>query len=95
MGNSTDVPLDQRVPVWVETVPRLLAHLDIQHVALASHSAGTIYLLNTLYSCREILDPKKPMVTFQGMFLVLRHHLSPAIMIFSGFPVQQNPNKDF
>jgi hypothetical protein len=34
----------QRVSTWIETVPRLLAHLDIQHVSLASHSAGTIYL---------------------------------------------------
>ncbi|KAJ5788668.1 hypothetical protein N7457_003658 [Penicillium paradoxum] len=63
MGNSTDVPLAQRVSVWVETVPRLLAHLGIQHVALASHSAGTIYLLNTLYCCRDILHPEKPMVS--------------------------------
>ncbi|KGO75406.1 hypothetical protein PITC_080920 [Penicillium italicum] len=63
MGNSTDVPLAQRVSTWVEIVPRLLAHLNIQHVSLASHSAGTIYLLNTLYYCRDILNPKKPMAT--------------------------------
>ncbi|KAJ5170187.1 uncharacterized protein N7500_002970 [Penicillium coprophilum] len=64
MGNSTEVPLAQRVSAWVETVPRLLAHLDIQHVSLVSHSAGTMYLLNTLYYCRDILYPEKPMVTF-------------------------------
>ncbi|KAJ5543499.1 hypothetical protein N7535_005923 [Penicillium sp. DV-2018c] len=63
MGNSTDVALAQRVSAWIETVPRLLAHLNIQHVSLASHSAGTIYLLNTLYHCRDILRPDKPMAT--------------------------------
>ncbi|KAJ6190844.1 hypothetical protein N7519_000865 [Penicillium mononematosum] len=63
MGGSTDVPLSQRVSTWIETVPRLLAHLDIQHVSLASHSAGTIYLFNTLYYCRDILYPEKPMVS--------------------------------
>ncbi|KAE8415052.1 hypothetical protein BDV36DRAFT_263764 [Aspergillus pseudocaelatus] len=64
MGNSTDVPLDQRLSVWVELVPRLLAHLEIEHVALVSHCAGTIYLLNTLFYCRELLHPEKPFVAF-------------------------------
>ncbi|CAI7622388.1 unnamed protein product [Penicillium glandicola] len=63
MGNSTDVPLAQRVSTWIETVPRLLAHLGIQHVSLASHSAGTMYLFNTLYYCRDILYPEKPVVS--------------------------------
>lgn len=68
MGKTTDVPLAQRVSVWVEIVPLFLAHLGIQHVDLASHSAGTMYLMNTLYSCREILDPQSPRVTFLGVF---------------------------
>lgn len=75
MGNTTDVPLAQRVPVWVEIVPKILAHLGIQHVALASHSAGTFYLLNTLYSCREILDPRNPTVTLLGMASLLVLHM--------------------
>lgn len=71
MGNSTDVPLAQRVSIWLEIVPLLLAHLDIQHVALAAHSAGTTYLLNTLHSCREILDPEKPLVTVLGKSILV------------------------
>ncbi|KGO43176.1 hypothetical protein PEXP_029230 [Penicillium expansum] len=63
MGNSTNVPLAQRVSTWIETVPRLLAHVGIQHVSLVSHSSGTMYLLNTLYHCRDILCPEKPMAT--------------------------------
>ncbi|EFW17421.1 conserved hypothetical protein [Coccidioides posadasii str. Silveira] len=37
-----------RVSIWIETVRGILKHLSIPHVALASHSAGTIYLLNTV-----------------------------------------------
>ncbi|KAL3434501.1 Alpha/Beta hydrolase protein [Aspergillus tetrazonus] len=56
MGASTDVPLVKRIDVWVDTVPRLLAHLCIPSVTLASHSAGTIYLLNTWVRCRELVN---------------------------------------
>lgn len=76
MGNTTDVLLAKRVSVWIEIVPRILAHLGIQHVALASHSAGTFYLLNTLYSCREILDPQNPTVTLLGTIDAMRNCLS-------------------
>ncbi len=66
MGHSTDVPLTQRIPVWLELVPLLLGHLGISHVALVSHSAGTMYLLNTLYHHRDILHPTKPFVGLVG-----------------------------
>ncbi|KAF7590645.1 hypothetical protein BBP40_002597 [Aspergillus hancockii] len=64
MGNTTDVPLHQRVSIWIELVPKLLAHLGIEHVALVSHCAGTLYLLNTLYHCRDLLHPERPFVAF-------------------------------
>lgn len=70
MGHSTDVPLRQRVTVWLEVVPRLLEHLQIQHVALAAHSSGTIYLLNTLARYRNILHPTRPLVALVGMVLI-------------------------
>lgn len=57
MGASTDVPLAQRVAVWVDMLPRLLVHLGITRVSLVSHSAGTIYLLNTWAKCREVISP--------------------------------------
>lgn len=82
MGNSTDVPLAQRMSTWIETVPRLLAHLDIQHVSLASHSAGTMYLFNTLYHCRDILYPEKPMATVLGMLNFLQIILSFLYILF-------------
>ncbi|KAL7807899.1 alpha/beta-hydrolase [Trichoderma aethiopicum] len=66
MGLSTDVPLCQRIPTWIRMLPQLLAHLDIPHVALVAHSAGTLYLLNTLYHHRDLLHPERPYVAFMG-----------------------------
>lgn len=66
MGHTTDVPLNQRISIWIELVPLLLAHLGIQHVALGSHSAGTLYMLNTLAHWRDILDPENPLVISLG-----------------------------
>ncbi|KAL4982873.1 alpha/beta-hydrolase [Aspergillus falconensis] len=57
MGASTDVPLARRIAVWTEIVPQLLAHLDIPCVTLVSHSAGTIYLLNTWARCQGLVNP--------------------------------------
>lgn len=73
MGHSTDVPLRQRVNTWIALVPLLLAHLRIEHVTLAAHSAGTIYLFNTLIRCRNILDLNKPLVALVGMILSPSH----------------------
>ncbi|KAK5172044.1 uncharacterized protein LTR77_003681 [Saxophila tyrrhenica] len=66
MGGSTRVPLKIRIAVWLETVPALLKLLGVERVSLMCHSAGTIYLLNTLYHLREILDPVKPYVAIIG-----------------------------
>lgn len=52
--------------VWLETVPALLQQLNVEYVAIVTHSAGTVYTLNTLYHHRSILDPKAPFVAFLG-----------------------------
>jgi pimeloyl-ACP methyl ester carboxylesterase len=56
MGASTDVPLAKRIDIWVDIVPRLLTQLGIPFVTLASHSAGTIYLLNTWARCQGLVN---------------------------------------
>ena len=66
MGGSTPVPLKIRVQVWLETVPALLKKLNVEHVSLLSHSAGTTYALNTIYYQRHILNPKAPYVALIG-----------------------------
>lgn len=68
MGGSASVPRESRVAIWLELVPLLLKHLSIEHVALISHSAGIIYLLNTLVAHRDILDPEHPFVACLGAY---------------------------
>tara|TARA_R110002003_G_scaffold290_6_gene18570 strand:+ start:6127 stop:7035 length:909 start_codon:yes stop_codon:yes gene_type:complete len=45
-------------------VPRLLEHLDIPHVSLASHSGGDIFLLNIMLTYPHLLHPEHPYVCF-------------------------------
>ncbi|KAK5946033.1 hypothetical protein PMZ80_000172 [Knufia obscura] len=59
--------------VWLETVPALLQQLDVKHVAIATHSAGTIYTLNTLFHHRSLLDPKVPYVAFLAPYAPFTH----------------------
>lgn len=47
-----------------EMVPQLLAHLNIAHVSLASHSGGDIYLINTLLTYPHLLHPENPYICF-------------------------------
>lgn len=66
MGGSTQIPARIRIETWLEIVPALLKHLDVKHVSLMCHSAGTMYCMNTLARLRGILDPEKPYVAFVG-----------------------------
>lgn len=83
MGASTNVPLAQRIAIWVDMLPRLLAHLGIPRVNLVSHSAGIIYLLNTWAQCRELVGP---VVAFLGNF-----HPYPSLFfcLFLGWKTRQ------
>lgn len=62
-GGSTPVPVSQRLSIFLETVIALLAHLRIQHIALASQSAGTIYALNLIAHHPDLLYPANPILT--------------------------------
>ncbi|KAK8050069.1 hypothetical protein PG994_011799 [Apiospora phragmitis] len=88
MGYSTNVPLPQRLAVWLETVPALLKHLGIDHVALVSHSAGTIYSLNLLYHFRDILSPTKPFVALLAPFVHPTHSRVVSLQMAQWIPSQ-------
>lgn len=49
-------------------MPAFLQALRIEHVALMSHSSGTIYNMNLLWHCRQILHPERPLVCFLGEY---------------------------
>ncbi|KAJ4397542.1 hypothetical protein N0V93_001773 [Gnomoniopsis smithogilvyi] len=79
MGLSTNVPLGQRIPIWVDLVPYLLQHLGIKHVSLVSHSAGTTFLLNTLQDCRNVLHPDRPFVALLAPWVDPEHSKNTAM----------------
>ena len=74
MGSSTDVLLEKRISTWLQLVPKLIAHLQIKNFALMSHSAGTIYALNTLWHRRDILG-ERPYLALLGTCMVLSRWL--------------------
>ncbi|EED23088.1 conserved hypothetical protein [Talaromyces stipitatus ATCC 10500] len=88
MGGSASVPSKSRVEIWVELVPLLLNHLGIDHVSLISHSAGTIYLLNTLVSCRDILDPDHPYIACLAPWVDPAHSHKAALQLARFIPTK-------
>ncbi|KAL4947248.1 Alpha/Beta hydrolase protein [Aspergillus filifer] len=56
MGGSSDVKPEERIGAWIEIFPLLLKELNVGRVALASHSAGTIYLFNVWYKYPHLVD---------------------------------------
>ena len=62
IGGTEQVPLLHRIASWTDAVSELLIHLQIKHVALASHSAGIIYLFNAILGLRHVLHPINPLV---------------------------------
>ena len=66
IGGSESVPLQQRISTWLEILPALLEHLDIKHVHLAAHSAGTVYTLSTILHLRHLLYPNAPYAALFG-----------------------------
>ena len=71
-------------------VPKLLAHLNISHVSVASHSGGDIYLMNLVLTYPHLLHPEKPYVCFFAPWVHYSHskvtsmlatELLPAFMI--------------
>ena len=88
LGGSDPVPIEDRIPTYVAMIPQLLEHLEIRHVSLASHSFGTIYLLNTLLLYPHLLHPKRPYVAFFAPWVHPSHsgikHLQAAEMLPAG-----------
>jgi hypothetical protein len=56
-----------------EMVPQLLGHLNVPYVSLASHSGGSIYLLNTLLMYPHLLHPHKPYVCLFAPWVLPTH----------------------
>lgn len=88
IGGTDAVALEDRIRTYVSALPHLLAHLGIAHVALASHSFGAVYLLNTLLLYPQLLHPERPYVAFFAPWVHPEHsrivHLQAAEMLPAG-----------
>lgn len=56
------MPVENRVSTWLEAVPVVLEYLGVRHVAVVSHSAGTMYAINTVVHLSHLLHPQRPFV---------------------------------
>jgi hypothetical protein len=61
---TSDVQTARLELTLAEMVPRLLEHLHIPYISLASHSGGDIYLINTLLTYPHLLHPHNPYICF-------------------------------
>lgn len=86
LGGTPAVDLEHRVQTWLEIVPALLKHLRLRHVALVCHSAGTIYLFNTVLHLRSILHPKRPYIGIVAPWIHHSDTSSPLISLLNIAP---------
>ncbi|KAF3809414.1 hypothetical protein GCG54_00011614 [Colletotrichum gloeosporioides] len=85
-GGTTPVPPNLRIRAWLAIVPALLAHLSIRHVALAAHSGGTLYALNTLLHHRHLLSPARPYVALCAPWVHPSHSGAALMSLTSSLP---------
>lgn len=86
LGGATPVNIEQRIDVWLEAVPAILARLGVKHVSLLSHSAGTLDSLNMLSRLRHILDPKVPYAAFLAPWVHNDHSNVALTKIIANLP---------
>ncbi|KAH9897433.1 hypothetical protein F4778DRAFT_783016 [Xylariomycetidae sp. FL2044] len=86
-GGTTDVAPAHRVRAWLEMVPALLRHLDIEHVsAVLAYSGGTLYALNTLLYLRHLLDPDRPYVALCAPWVHPAQSRAPLMGLANALP---------
>ncbi|KAI8299594.1 hypothetical protein K4K61_010473, partial [Colletotrichum sp. SAR11_59] len=85
-GGTTPVPPNLRIRAWLAIVPALLAHLGVRHVALAAHSGGTLYALNTLLHHRHLLSPSRPYVALCTPWVHPSHSGAAMMSLTSNLP---------
>lgn len=88
IGATTPVRIEDRIPIYLDTVVRLLQHLGVKHVSLAAHSFGTVCAMNFLLLHPHLLHPEKPYAAFWAPWVSPGHsgvrHLQVAGMLPAG-----------
>lgn len=85
-GGSTPVPVEKRVSTWLEIVPAVLEYLGVRHVAVVSHSAGTIYAINTAVHLSRLLHPSRPFVACFAPWVHPTHSSAPLMQVVDKLP---------
>lgn len=71
---------------FVEIVPQLLNELGIPQVAIASHSGGDIYALNTVLMYPHLLHPQNPYICFFAPWVLPSHSKVTQLRVTSFLP---------
>ncbi|RFU25852.1 hypothetical protein B7463_g10488, partial [Scytalidium lignicola] len=87
-GASTPVPLQDRISTFLEASALLLSRLKIPHVAVASHSAGTMYSLNFLSAYPDLLYPKYATLTLLAPWV---HPSNSSVSLLHAASLLPNP----
>ncbi|KAM3511276.1 hypothetical protein MY11210_005077 [Beauveria gryllotalpidicola] len=69
-GGTDEVELQDRLRVWKDVIPALLTHLNIRHVSVGCHSAGTVYALDFILHHPEFLHPERPYLAIAGPWIL-------------------------
>ncbi|KAM3463298.1 hypothetical protein BB8028_0004g09610 [Beauveria bassiana] len=69
-GGTDEVELKERLRVWQVVIPALLTHLNIKHVSVGCHSAGTVYALDFILHHPEFLHPERPYLAIAGPWIL-------------------------
>ncbi|KAM3469081.1 hypothetical protein MY5147_007346 [Beauveria neobassiana] len=56
--------------ILVVVIPALLTHLNIKHVSVGCHSAGTVYALDFILHHPEFLHPERPYLAIAGPWIL-------------------------
>ncbi|KAK3377644.1 hypothetical protein B0H63DRAFT_221562 [Podospora didyma] len=87
-GGTDAVDAKDRLELWLEAMPALLAHLGITHIsAVGCQSGGTVYALDFLLHHPELLDPSRPAcLAIGGPWILPSHTGSVALSLASMLP---------
>ncbi|KAK3331832.1 hypothetical protein B0T19DRAFT_355064 [Cercophora scortea] len=86
IGGTDPADPAARMALWRDAIPALLRHLDIAHVSLAAHSAGTIYALDLLLHRPSLLHPSRPYLALGAPWVLPVHTASMTSALVKHLP---------
>ncbi|KAK5657630.1 hypothetical protein OQA88_2702 [Cercophora sp. LCS_1] len=86
IGGTDPVDMKERLGIWREAIPALLAHLGIQHVFVACHSGGTVWALDMTLHHPELLHPSKAYIAIGAPWILPAHTGLTIMSLVNIFP---------